>query len=92
MDVTLEQIDATEIARLRKGLQTVQETYFWYQLEDHSLPDNILQQGILPNGGLAHAFVRALEERVGGLKWQECEAELKQTNIRERVVINQFQC
>lgn len=89
LDATLERIDASEIARLRRGLKTVRDGFFWYRF-DESLPDNPLREGILPDGGLAHAFVRALEERAGGVKWQNCETELKQKKHNE--LVNRFQC
>jgi hypothetical protein len=36
-----------------------------------------LWENILPDGGTAHFLVASLAERAAGVRWPECEQELK---------------
>jgi hypothetical protein len=72
----LEQISAREIGRLRNGLRQARDLYSWYQVRP-DLPDNPLWENILPDGGTAHFLVASLAERAAGVRWPECEQELK---------------
>ena len=89
---TLIRVNASQIASLRRGMQAVRESYAWYRF-DPNLPANPLREGILPDGGLAHAFVRELEIRANGLRWPACQAELSSTgSANNRPEVNQFKC
>jgi hypothetical protein len=73
----LEAIPPGEIARLREGGAMAASAYSYYQRKP-SLPDNPLKEGVLPEGGAAHIFIRALEERVEGKLWRACKEEVAQ--------------
>ncbi|KAL3921094.1 MAG: hypothetical protein SGILL_002932 [Bacillariaceae sp.] len=72
----LDAIPPKEIARLRRGAELAAYAYSFYQKRP-DLPDNPMTASILPDGGAAHMFVRALEERAEGKLWAACEQELK---------------
>jgi len=56
--------------------------YSWYKPRP-DLVDNPLREGVLPDGGTAHALVRELEKRAGGVRWKACQAELKLPRSKE---------
>lgn len=71
----VENLTPLEIQRLRKGVTKASDVYSWFQRHP-DLPDNPLAEGILPNGGTAHALVHALAERADGVLWPACQEEL----------------
>jgi hypothetical protein len=74
----MDAISAQEIQKLRKGVEKARDLYGYYKRRsDGSLPDNPLREGILPDGGAAHALVNALADRAAGARWPACEEELK---------------
>jgi hypothetical protein len=74
----MDAISVQEIQRLRKGVEKARDLYGYYKRRsDGSLPDNPLREGVLPDGGAAHALVNALAERAAGARWSACEEELK---------------
>jgi hypothetical protein len=74
----MDSISVPEIQRLRKGVEKARDLYGYYKpRNDGSLPDNPLREGVLPDGGAAHALVNALADRAGGTRWPACEEELK---------------
>ena len=62
-----------------------------YYLKTPDLPNNPLREGILPNGGAAHALVQALAERANGKYWPSCEEELREKRA-EKDHVARFQC
>jgi hypothetical protein len=83
-------IPAAEILRLRKGVQRAAQVYAYYE-RDETLPDNPLQNDVLPNGGAAHALVQALGERASGRLWAACKQELQGLDPNLDLV-DQFKC
>jgi hypothetical protein len=67
--------NTTEMKRLQKGVKQAGDLYSFYR-RGADLSDNPLRDGILPDGGAAHALVAALTARIGGNRWLECEKEL----------------
>jgi hypothetical protein len=67
--------NATEIERLQKGVKHAADLYSFYR-RDSGISDNPLRDGILPDGGAAHALLKALAARIGGKRWLQCEQEL----------------
>jgi hypothetical protein len=90
LQTRLDSISVQEIERLRQGLQKARDLYSWYQPSEY-LVDNPLRQGILPDGGAAHALLRALAERANVVKWPACEQELKLLSP-EREEAKRFNC
>lgn len=91
---TLMQINAGELSRLRRGMEAVRDSYAWYRF-DTTIPGNPLRERILPDGGIAHAFVRELEVRAKGQRWLDCQAELKSSTNNmsgHGQKVNQFKC
>ena len=86
----LEAISSDELARLRRGVNLAADTYSCYKKRS-DLPDNPLRDGILPDGGAAHALVRALEERASGALWDACHREMEDKDIRTDPV-SKFKC
>ena len=86
----LEKIPTSEIQRLRKGVKHAAEIYAYYQWTD-TLPDNPLQESILPSGGAAQALVSSLAERAEGKLWKHCQEELK-TIDPSKDSVNRFKC
>lgn len=86
----LEAISSDELARLRQGVVLAADAYSYYKKRP-DLPDNPLQEGILPDGGAAHALVRALEERASGALWNACQREMEDKDIRNDDIIK-FKC
>jgi hypothetical protein len=84
----LESIDAAEIQRLRQGVERVRDLYAYYRTSE-DLPNNPLKEGILPDGGAAHALVAALAERASGAYWPACQAELQSSSYKN---VNRFKC
>lgn len=76
VQAALESISAEEIRRLRKGLEAARNRYSFYRY-DESLVDNPLKERWLPDGGASMALVDALAARAGGVRWKDCEEELK---------------
>ena len=72
----LESIPASEIERLREGMQKAKHLYSWYA-PNETLTENPLREGVLPQGGTAHQLVRMLAERAAGAMWPACQEELK---------------
>ena len=59
-------------------MEKARDLYAYYKRRgDGSLPDNPLREGVLPDGGAAHALVGALVDRAAGARWPACEEELK---------------
>uniref|UniRef100_A0A7S4AWU7 Exostosin GT47 domain-containing protein n=1 Tax=Pseudo-nitzschia australis TaxID=44445 RepID=A0A7S4AWU7_9STRA len=86
----LEAIPSEELARLRRGVARAAEVYSYYKKRP-DLPDNPLQEGVLPDGGAAHMLVQALEERASGALWDACRQEMEDKDIsKDRVT--QFKC
>lgn len=79
-----ETISPAEIQRLREGGARASDMYAYYARRK-SLPDNPLQEGILPDGGAAQALVGALAERVNGALWLACEKELQELTAGGRI-------
>jgi hypothetical protein len=75
-----ETISPTEIRRLREGAARASDVYAYYSRRT-SLPENPLREGVLPDGGAAHALVGALAERAKGALWPACREELQQSTI-----------
>jgi len=74
----LERITSAEIERLRKGLNEYSHLFsYWKNDAVEDDPDNLLAEGVLPEGGAAHALVEALGERMYGQRWDDCEEELR---------------
>ena len=73
----VEKLSPEEIRKLREGVAKASDVYAWYRRRP-DLPDNPLVEGILPDGGTAHALVAALAERGNGVLWPACQAELAQ--------------
>jgi hypothetical protein len=86
----LEAISSDELARLRRGVSLAADAYSYYK-KSSELPDNPLREGILPEGGAAHALVRALEERASGALWDACQRELEDKDIKKDN-IKRFKC
>jgi hypothetical protein len=86
----VERLSPDEIQRLREGAAKASNVYSWFQRRP-DLPDNPLVEGILPDGGTAHALVAALAERAEGVLWPACRDELAQlpSNRKEPTV---FKC
>jgi len=82
LEATLQDISVNEIRRLRNGLRKARDMYSWYKPRP-DLVDNPLREGVLPDGGTAHALVRELEKRAGGVRWKACQAELKLPRSKE---------
>lgn len=72
----IEGISTSEIERLRRGVSKAAKLYAYYK-ETQALPSNPMRDNILPNGGAAFALVEALAERAHGIRWLDCELELK---------------
>lgn len=89
MQAELALISAEEVARLRRGVKKAHELYSWYSFRS-DLPENPLQEGVLPDGGAAHFVVKELGKRALGKRWPACEQELKSSVIREEP--RQFKC
>jgi hypothetical protein len=81
---------AAEILRLRAGVQRAAHVYAYYPRDD-TLPDNPLQNNVLPSGGAAHALVQALGERASGRLWAACKQELQGLDPNQDPV-DQFKC
>lgn len=88
LQARLEAISARKIQRLRRGLEKARDMYSWFK-HDRELVDNPLREGILPNGGAAHAVVEALAARAGGVRWPSCQEELKQARGSDPI---KFKC
>jgi hypothetical protein len=71
----LESITSEEIQRLRRGVEKAADTYAYYRRRE-DLPDNPMVEGVLPDGGAAHALIAALSERSSGALWPACQEEL----------------
>lgn len=69
-------LTAQEISWLRKGVGKAGELYSWYKRRP-DLPENLLRDRVLPDGGAAFALVDALAKRASGARWPACEEELK---------------
>ena len=67
--------DATEMQRLQNGVAKARDLYSFYS-RSQEMPNNPLREGVLPDGGAAHALVDALASRIGGERWTQCEEEL----------------
>uniref|UniRef100_A0A7S3Q7G8 Exostosin GT47 domain-containing protein n=1 Tax=Chaetoceros debilis TaxID=122233 RepID=A0A7S3Q7G8_9STRA len=72
----LEGLPKEIIQRLREGGRRASDTYAYFKRRK-DLPAFPLREGVLPDGGAAHALVAALAERANGALWGDCEAELK---------------
>jgi hypothetical protein len=72
----LDSIPITKLERLRQGAVLAGKLFSWYAESDH-LPQNLLRERILPDGGTAFFVVQALAERSEGQRWPACEEELK---------------
>ncbi|KAL7515765.1 hypothetical protein ACHAWX_000841 [Stephanocyclus meneghinianus] len=85
--------NGTELERLQRGVAKAADLYSFYRRtgSEEDTPDNPLREGILPDGGAAHALLDALADRVGGTRWLQCEKELKQLppNLPE---VKTFKC
>lgn len=81
--------NATEMKRLEIGVKKAGKLYSFYQ-QDKNIPDNPLREGILPDGGAAHALLAALAARVGGDRWTHCERELRE--LQELPEVKNFKC
>jgi hypothetical protein len=88
LQAMLESIPASEIKRLRAGVQKAAELYSYFR-RTPDLPNNPLRDGVLPNGGVAMALVEALSQRAGGVRWPACEEEAKGSPQDQ---IQQFKC
>ena len=77
----LEGLPASELRRLRKGALKAADTYAYYSRRA-DLPDNPLREGILPDGGAAHALVQALADRAEGALWPACQEELERGSAK----------
>jgi len=86
----LDSVSLDELVRLRRGVRKAADAYSYYQ-KRRNLPDNPLQEGILPDGGAAHALVTALEERASGVLWEACRDEMKGKDI-SKDSIKKFKC
>ena len=86
----LETIESDEIMRLRQGVQLARELYSWYRPRP-DLPSNPLLEGVLPDGGTAHALVKELAKRASGARWPACAAELSRLDP-DRKDPSQFKC
>ena len=63
-----------------------------YYVKTPDMPNNPLREGILPNGGAAHALVQALAERAAnGDYWPSCQEEVKEKRAGDDHVAG-FQC
>ena len=89
LQTKLESITESEIERLRKGVDRAAYLYSYYQKRP-DLPNNPMKEGILPDGGAAHALVKALAERARGAFWPECRTELLDSSQKEDV--KKFKC
>ncbi|KAL3901436.1 MAG: hypothetical protein SGARI_006073, partial [Bacillariaceae sp.] len=78
----LDAISPEELTRLRRGVEVAGYAYSYYQNRP-DMPNNPMQESILPDGGAAHMLVRALEERSSGKLWPACERELRDKNPSE---------
>ncbi|KAL3786112.1 hypothetical protein HJC23_003229 [Cyclotella cryptica] len=83
----------TELERLQRGVKKAADLYSFYRRtgSEQDMPDNPLREGILPDGGAAHALVDALAARVGGERWVQCEKELARLT-RHLPEVKTFKC
>ena len=79
------------ILRLQNGVDVASNHYAYYK-RDKDLTNNPLRDGVLPNGGAAHALVDKLGERAYGVLWPACQIENKQTRPMETDKVNSFKC
>lgn len=91
LDGKLATLTTTEIQRLRSGVTKASELYSWYKSR-RDLPENPLRDGVLPDGGAAHALVAALEQRASGARWPACAYELEHLPYPDRGDPNKFKC
>jgi hypothetical protein len=84
----LDSISPTELERLRRGAAKARDLYSWYKRRP-GLPENPLQEGVLPDGGTAVWLVQALAERAEGRRWPACEKELTKPRGKDPM---QFKC
>jgi hypothetical protein len=90
LQIWMDGIPESEIQRLRKGVEMARDLYGYYKPRaDGSLPDNPLREGVLPDGGAAHALVKALADRASGVRWPACKEELKKPRETDP---RQFKC
>ena len=73
----LEELSPGDIRRLRRGVKAAALRYSFYSTARAGESANLLQERILPDGGAAHALVNALANRAEGVRWSDCEKELK---------------
>jgi hypothetical protein len=85
----IEQLSAATIHQLRTGAEQASDAYSYYRRRP-DLPDNPLQEGVLPDGGAAHALVAALAERAEGVLWPACQEELAQGSAQPNVPDTEF--
>mmetsp|Transcript_26787 Transcript_26787/g.58105 ORF Transcript_26787/g.58105 Transcript_26787/m.58105 type:complete len:620 (+) Transcript_26787:173-2032(+) len=71
------QFSPDDIRRLRRGVEAAALRYSFYSHARIGESANLLQDRILPDGGAAHALVDALANRAKGVRWSDCEKELK---------------
>ena len=76
LEAKLASISPKELRRLRSGVRKMANVYAYFR-RNNNLPTNPIRARILPNGGAAHALVKALGERAGGVRWPACEEEVK---------------
>ena len=87
----LKTIPNGRIQKLKNGVDVASDYYAYYKRDKH-LPDNPLRDGVLPNGGAAHALVDKLGVRACGVLWPACQKEGKQTRPMETDKVNSFKC
>ena len=73
----IEQFSPDDIRRLRRGVEAAALRYSFYSQARIGESANLLQDRILPDGGAAHALVDALANRAKGIRWSDCEKELR---------------
>jgi hypothetical protein len=86
--IALENVSAEKIHHLRQGVEQMRKAYAWYQPRP-DLSDNPLRDNVLPDGGAAHFLVSSLADRAAGVRWPECEHELKRPQTKDPT---EFQC
>ena len=79
------------IQALKSGVDVASYHYAYYK-RGKNLPNNPLRDGVLPNGGAAHALVDELGERALGVLWPACQNEREQTRAMEKDKVNIFKC
>ena len=87
----LKTISNEKIQLLQIGVGIASDHYAYYK-RDKNLPDNLLRDRVLPNGGAAHTLVGKLSERALGVLWPACQHEEKRSRAIETDKISTFKC